>query len=104
MSSALDAAVLALILALPLLWLVRRELAKLSDPGYLRAHGVVIVSERALQARSAPIGEYRGHPIWASVHFMGMEYRFDRVADRGVRERLSPRELFLDPGLVYITD
>lgn len=88
MSSALDAAVLTLILALPLLWLVQREMANLSDPGYLRAHGVVIVSERALQAHSEPIGEYR----------------FDRVADRRVRERLSPRELFLDPGLVYITD
>jgi hypothetical protein len=104
MSSALDAAILALILALPLLWLVQREMAHLSDPGYLRAHGVVIVSERALQAHSEPIGEYRGHPIWASVRFMDMEYRFDRVADRRVRERLSPRELFLDPGLVYITD
>jgi hypothetical protein len=104
MSSALDAAVLILILALPLLWLVQREMAKLSDPRYLRAHGVVIVSERALQAHSEPIGEYLGHPIWASVRFMGMEYRFDHVADRSERDSLSPRELFLDPGLVYITD
>jgi hypothetical protein len=104
MSSALDAAVLVLILALPLLWLVQREMANLSDPRYLRDHGVVIVSERALQAHSDPIGEYRGHPIWASVRFMGMEYRFDHVADRSARHSLSPRELFLDPGLVYITD
>jgi hypothetical protein len=39
---------------------------------------------------------------------MGMEYRFDRIVDlrasRRTRESLSPRELFLDPGLVYITD
>jgi hypothetical protein len=104
MSSALDAAVLTLILALPLLWLVQREMAKLSDPRYLRDHGVVIVSERALQAHSESIGEYQGHPIWASVRFMGMEYRFDRIVDRSARERLSPHELFLDPGLVYITD
>ena len=108
MSSALDAAVLTLILALPLLWLVQREMAKLSNPKYLRDHGVVIVSERALQAHSEPIGEYLGRPIWASVRFMGMEYRFDRIVDlraaRRARECLSPRELFLDPGLVYITD
>src|SRR5687767_6629346 len=101
MSSALDAAVLTLILALPLLWLVQREVANLSDPRYLREHGVVILSEGALQAHSEPIGEFRGHPIWASVRFMGMEYRFDRVAERSARHRLSPRELFLDPGLVY---
>jgi hypothetical protein len=104
MSSALDAAVLTLILALPLLWVVQREMANLSDPRYLRDHGVVIVSERALQAHSEPIGEYRGHPIWARVRFMDMEYRFDRVAERSARHRLSPRELFLYPGLVYITD
>ena len=33
---------------------------------------------------------------------MGMDYRFDRVVDRRARERLAPRELFLDPGLVYL--
>jgi hypothetical protein len=45
-----------------------------------------------------------GHPIWGSVRFMGMEYRFDHVLDRKARERLAPRELFLEPGLVYVTD
>ena len=101
--SALDAAVLVLLLAWPWMWLVQRELAKLADPAYLRRQGVVIVSERVLQAHSAPIGEYLGHPIWASVTFMGMEYRFDRVQERSARERLAPGELFVDPGLVYVT-
>jgi hypothetical protein len=101
---ALDAAALVAVLALPWLWLVRRELSKLSDPAYLREHGVVIVSERALQDHAAPIGEYLGQPIWASVRFMGMEYRFHHVQDRRKREELAPRELYLEPGLVYVTD
>jgi hypothetical protein len=64
---------------------------------------VVIVSERALQGHSAPIGEYLGRPIWGSVRFRDMEYRFHHVIDRRQRERLGPRQLFLEPGLVYLT-
>ena len=75
-----------------------RDLDKLADPTYLRAHGVVIVSESALQEHSEPIGQYLGHPIWGSVRFMGMEYRFDHVQDARKRERLAPGELFLEPG------
>ena len=101
--SPLEALVVFLLFSLPVWWLLRREAAKLSDPRYLREHGVVIVSERALQAHSAPIGEYLGHPIWGSVRFMGMEYRFDRVQDARARERIGPGELFLEPGLVYTT-
>jgi hypothetical protein len=102
--SALDAVAVVILLALPFLWLVRREAAKLSDPSYLRAHGVVIVSESALQSHGAPIGEYLGHPIWDSVRFMDMDYRFDHVQDRRARERLAPGELYLEPGLVYVTN
>jgi hypothetical protein len=100
--SPLEAAVLVSFIALPWLWLVQREAAKLRDPVYLRAHGVVIVKESVLEARSEPIGEYMGHPIWASVRFMGMEYRFHHVQDRRARERLAPGELFIEPGLVYV--
>ena len=101
---ALEALVAFLCLALPVRWIVLRELERLDDAAYLREHGVVIVSERALQEHSASIGEYRGHPIWGSVRFKGMNYRFDRVIEERLRERIGPRELFLDPGLVYITE
>ena len=101
---AIEAVLVFLFLALPLHWLVMRELSNDSDPEYLREHGVVIVSEKALQAHSQPIGEYHGRPIWASVRFMGMDYRFDRVIEARKRESLGARELFLEPGLVYITD
>jgi hypothetical protein len=102
--SALEALVVFLLVALPVHFLVQREFGKLADPAYLRAHGVVLVSERALQDHSAPIGEYRGHPIWARVRFMGMDYRFDHVRDPKTRERLAPGELFIDPGLVYVVE
>ena len=101
---ALEALAVFLCLAPPLRWIVLRELDRLDEAAYLREHGVIIVSERALQAHSAPVGEYGGRPIWGSVRFKGMHYRFDRVIDRRLRERVGPRELFLEPGLVYITD
>ena len=100
--SPLEVLIVFLLMALPLWWLVLREFDRLEDPGYLREQGVVIVSKTVLQAHSEPIGEYMGHPIWGWVRFMGMDYRFDHVAERRARERLAPRELFLDPGLVYI--
>ena len=101
---ALEAAIIVLLLALPIYLIVRWELARLEHPSYLRQHGVVIVSENALQWHSAPIGEYRGHPVWASVRFKDMEYRFDHVVEHARREQIGPRELFLEPGLVYITN
>ena len=102
--SALEALGVFLLIALPLHWMVQRQFAKLSDPAYLRDHGVVIVSSRALQGHSGPIGEYLGHPIWGSVTFMGLVYRFDHVADPRRREFTAARELYLEPGLVYVTD
>ena len=95
----IDAAILVLILALPLHWLVLRHFDEIADPSYLRRHGVVIASETAIEARSQPIGEYMGGPIWGLVSFKGMDYRFDRVQER---KALGAGELFLDPRLVYI--
>jgi hypothetical protein len=100
--SPLEALVVFLLMALPSWWLVRREFGKREDPRYLREHGVIIVSEAALQGDSEPIGAYMGRPTWATVRFIGMDYRFDHVVDRRARERVAPRELFLDPGLVYL--
>ena len=97
----LDAAALVALMVLPFNWLVRRELAKIegADP---RQCGIVIVRERALDAYTAPIGDYLGHAIWGTVTFHGLVYRFDRVQPAVRREDLAPGELFLDPGLVYV--
>jgi hypothetical protein len=97
----IDAAALVLLLFLPLNWLVRRHFDRLEDPTYLRRHGVVIVSGRTLQACSSPVGQFMGSPIWATVTFKGMVYRFDRVQPAARREALAAGELFLEPGLVY---
>ena len=100
--SPIDAAILVLVLALPLHWLVLRHFDQVSDPAYLRKHGVVVVTGRALQAHAEPIGQYLGQPIWASVTFMGMVYRFDHVIRPGRRDDIGAGELFLEPGLVYV--
>jgi hypothetical protein len=100
----LESALLILALFLPFHLLVLRQLRLLTDPAYIRRKGVVIVAEKVLEAHSAPIGCYMGHPIWATVTFMGMQYRFDHVVPRRKRNRIEARELYLDPGLVYLTD
>lgn len=40
-------------------------------------HRIIVELESALDARSAPVGHYMGRPIWSSVTFRGMQYRFD---------------------------
>jgi hypothetical protein len=45
-----------------------------------------------------------GCHIWGSVTFMGMVYRFDRILEPRRKERLAAGELYLEPGLVYVTD
>jgi hypothetical protein len=91
-------------MVVPFAWLVHRHFRLLADPRYLREHGVVIVADHVLEARSAPIGRYKGCPVWGAVTFMGMQYRFDHVIEPRHRERIKARELYLEPGLVYVTD
>jgi len=98
----LEAAVLVLILSAPLHWLVLRHFDQLDDPAYLRRHGIVVEWESALEARSAPIGQYLGRAVPGSVTFKGMQYRFAHVIDPRARERIGPGELYLEPGLVYV--
>ena len=102
--SPLEAAVLIAVLSLPAWWLVQREVDKLGDPAYLREHGIVVVHESALDAHSAAIGHYAGRAIWGSVTFKGMHYRFDRITRPQLKERTGPGELYLEPGLIYVTD
>lgn len=100
----IEAALFVVLLALPMFGLVHWQIARLGDPRYLRRHGVVIVRETAIEAHSEAIGEYCGHPIWATVTFKGMNYRFDHVLEPRRRDRLEPGELFIEPGLVYVVE
>ena len=90
-------------IGLPFHLMVVREFQKLTDPRYLREQGVVILSSHALEEHALPIGTYMGQSIWESVTFKGMRYRFDRIAPPSYQNRVGPGELFLVPGLVYIT-
>lgn len=102
--SPIEAALLVVIVALPFHIAVLVALSRLDDPTYIRRKGVVIVKESALTAHSGSVGLYQGHEIWETVTFKGMTYRFSRVARPGYRQRIHERELYLDPGLVYLTD
>ena len=102
MITPLEAALLVVVLLCPLHWLVLRYFDQIRDPAYLRRQGIVVERERALDARSAPIGSYRGVPIAGTVTFKGMVYRYDRVLDPRLRERIGPGEVFIAPGLVYV--
>ena len=99
----LEAVLVPVAIAVPLLWLMRIELDKLADPRYLRRQGVVIVAESALESWSEPIGRYMGCEVWGTVTFMGTAYRFDRVTHPDCREAIGPGELYLEPGLIYVT-
>lgn len=99
----LEAVLVPLALALPVLWLMQLELDRLTNPDYLRRHGIVIVAESALERRSDPVGRYMGSIVWGTVVFRGMVYRFDHVIRRERREEIGPGQLYLEPGLVYVT-
>ena len=100
----IEAALMVAALMLPLHLLVQRQLQRHCDPREIRSCGVVVRSEEALERRSGVIGYFDGRKIYASVSFMGMEYRFDRVTGPAYRRSVHERELYLDPGLVYLTD
>jgi hypothetical protein len=102
--SPIEAGLLVVVFALPWFWFLNWQVSKLADPKYLRERGVVIVVEQVLESCSDPIGEYMGRPIWESVTFMGMRYRFDHIVEKRRRERLCPGELYLEPGLVYVVE
>jgi hypothetical protein len=104
MTSPLEAALVVALLTLPFYLLVRWHLERLSDPRYLRVHGVAVRNERVIERRGGVVGKYCGREISAEVGFMGMVYRFDRVAPASYRDQVGPHELFLEPGLVYVTD
>lgn len=102
--SPIEAGLLVAVLALPWFWFLKWQIGKLTDPRHLRRSGVVIVLDKAIEAHTDPIGEYMGQPIWESVTFKGMRYRFDHIVEQKRRERLEPGELYLEPGLVYIVE
>lgn len=91
----------ALSILAPLHWMVMRELRRLEDPRHLRAVGVVILREEAIDGFGDVIGRFADAPIYAYLVFKGMRYEFDCVVARD--HRVGEDELFLAPGLLYRT-
>lgn len=94
---------LVLALFLPLHWVVLRELKHRERPEYFRRHGVIIKRLEALDMRGDVIGRYLDAPIHGSLGFKGMVYEFVGVVPVHYRRRIEANELYLEPGLLYVT-
>ncbi len=87
--------------ALPV-WMLRNEIRRLHDPTYWRKVGVIVKRIEALDGVAEVIGRYMGREIYGSVVFKGIPYEFDRVAPPIYKRWMQGRELYLEPGLVYV--
>lgn len=101
----LDAALFAAILALPLYLLSQFERTRLSNPRYVRSMGAVVQRHQLhVDGTGEVLGYYDGGKIYAAVEYMGMHYRFERIVPPSYQYRVGPRELYVVPGLLYVTD
>jgi hypothetical protein len=101
----LEAALFAAILALPLYLLSQLERTRLHNPRYVRSMGAVVQRQQLkVEGTSEVLGYYDGGEIYATVDYMGMRYRFDRVVPPSYQYHVGPRELYVVPGLLYVTD
>jgi hypothetical protein len=87
----------------PPYFVLRAEFRKLRDRNYLRETGVFIRKLAALDAVAEVIGRYNGADIYRYVVFKGMRYEFDHIVPPHLPREVHERELFLEPGVVYVT-
>jgi hypothetical protein len=87
----------------PAIWLLRRHLRLLHDPSYLLRYGVIVRRFEALDNVAEIIGRYRDSNIYRYVTFKGMRYDFERVVPIPRFFQIGPNELFVEPGIVYVT-
>ena len=83
---------------------VQWERIRVPLPDYVRHIGAVIEQEGLVRASDKIVGSLDGRPIYATVEFMGMRYRFEAVVAPSYRHRVGPRQLYVPPGLLYVTD
>jgi hypothetical protein len=86
----------------PIIWLLRKQFSRLEDPANLLLHGVVVCRKEALDGVADCIGRYRDSDIYRYVTFKGMRYDFERVVPLPRSFQVGPRELFVEPGIVYV--
>jgi hypothetical protein len=99
----LSCILIMLAIALPLHWAVLYELERWESPEYFRRYGVVVKCPEALDAAAEVIGTYCGAAIHRSVTFKGMTYEFAGVVPQRYQRLIDENELYIDPGLLYVT-
>ncbi|MBI2313072.1 MAG: hypothetical protein HYU77_11285 [Betaproteobacteria bacterium] len=87
----------------PAYFVARLEIRKRGDPLYLKEVGVIIKKLDCLDAVADVIGRYGGVEIYRYVIFKGMRYSYDRIVPASYRNFIGAKELFLEPGVVYVT-
>jgi hypothetical protein len=99
----LSCVLIMLAIALPLHWAVLHELDRYESPEYFRRYGVIVKHEKALDDATGVIGTYCGAAIHRSVTFKGMVYEFAGVVPPRYQKRIDENELYIEPGLLYVT-
>jgi hypothetical protein len=99
----LSCVVIMLAIALPLHWAVLYQLERWESPDYFRRYGVVIRHPDGLDAAAEAIGSYCGAVVHRTVTFKGMVYEFAGVVPPRYQRRIDANELYIEPGLLYVT-
>lgn len=92
-------AILIAPLHLAIEWEITRVVAAEDD----RVRRIVRAPIENCDALGPVIGTWNGTTIYGTVTYMGMLYEYDRLAPPRYDRVLQQNELFLDPGLVYVS-
>ena len=99
----LSCVLIMLAIALPLHWAVMHQLERCESAEYFRRYGVIVKHPAALDAAAEVVGSYCGAAIHRSVTFKGMVYEFAGVVPPRYQRRIDENELYIEPGLLYVT-
>jgi hypothetical protein len=99
----LETVLLAATLVPAIYLLVEMERGRVSDPEHVRRFGAAVARD-ALEQEPGVIGSYDGAEIHGYVRYLGMRYRYEGVVPTHYRSSVQAGELFVEPGLLYVTD
>lgn len=99
----MEVAIVLFTALLPAAWFIRGEVHRRRDPAYLRTVGIIVMKSRVLDETADVIGQYQDRDIYRYVVFRGLRYDFSRIVPPAYKRVLKGRELYLEPGLVYVT-
>ena len=92
-----------LCILVPLHLLMSREYVRWQRAQAPQLHGVVVRRFDALDGASEVIGSYCGAEIHRTVTFHGTQYEFFGVVPAGGQGTVRQGELYLPPGLLYVS-